>query len=77
MAANLKRMSRFANIFSLPWKLVAMDREINTLTDHGTWVLQELVVGLKWVLKVNTQADGTRDKFKAQLVAKELIYIKV
>ena len=56
---------------------MAMDREINTLTDHGTWVLQELVVGLKWVLKVNTQADGTRDKFKAQLVAKELIYIKV
>ena len=62
------------------WK-EAMDKEIKTLTDRGTWVLEELPpgkkpVGVKWVLKVKTQADGSLDKFKARLVAKGFTQIE-
>ena len=65
---------------SKEWK-EAMDKEIKTLTERGTWVLEELPagkkpVGVKWVLKVKTQADGTLDKFKARLVAKGFTQIE-
>ena len=65
---------------SKEWK-DAMNKEIQTLTDRGTWVLEELPpgkkpVGVKWVLKVKTQADGSLDKFKARLVAKGFTQIE-
>ena len=56
------------------WK-EAMDSEIHTLLERGTWELTELPpgkkpVGVKWVFKVKTKVDGSLDKFKARLVAK-------
>ena len=62
------------------WK-DAMNKEIKTLTDRGTWVLEELPagkkpVGVKWVLKVKTNADGSLDKLKARLVAKGFTQIE-
>ena len=56
------------------WKK-AMDAEMATLTERGTWELVELPkgqrpVGVKWVFKVKTNADGSIERFKARLVAK-------
>ena len=56
------------------WKK-AMDAEMETLTERGTWELVELPahhrpVGVKWVFKIKTNADGSLEKFKARLVAK-------
>ena len=65
---------------SKEWKK-AMDKEIETLVERGTWELTELPkgkkpVGVKWVLKVKTNADGSLDKFKARLVAKGFTQIE-
>ena len=56
------------------WKK-AMDAEMATLTERGTWELVELhkgqrPVGVKWVFKIKTNADGSTEHFKARLVAK-------
>jgi len=52
-----------------------MDKEIATLEQAGTWVDVERppgknVVGSKWVFRLKRKADGTIDKYKAQLVAR-------
>jgi hypothetical protein len=62
------------------WK-EAMDTEMNTLMERGTWELTELPpgkkpVGVTWVFKVKTNADGSLDKFKARLVAKGFTQIE-
>jgi len=56
------------------WKK-AMDAEMATLTERGTWELVELPkgqrpVGVKWVFKVKSNADGSIERYKARLVAK-------
>jgi hypothetical protein len=56
------------------WK-EAMDREIKTLEVAGTWKMVprppgKNIVGSKWVFKLKRQADGSVDKYKAQLVAR-------
>ena len=52
----------------------AMDREMKTLEDAGTWetVLRPTgrnIVGSKWVFRIKRKSDGSIDKYKARLVA--------
>ncbi|KAK8936721.1 hypothetical protein KSP39_PZI012567 [Platanthera zijinensis] len=56
------------------WKM-AMDEEMATLTERGTWTLVPPpfgtdVVGCRWVYVVKFAPDGTVDRYKARLVAK-------
>ena len=56
------------------WKQ-AMDEEIASLLENGTWTLEELPPGMqaipvKWTYKLNTGANGAVERFKARLVAK-------
>ena len=53
----------------------AMDREMKTLEDAGTWETVPRpagrnIVGSKWVFRIKRKADGTIDKYKARLVAR-------
>lgn len=53
----------------------AMDSEIQSHSENGTWVLAELPKGAKaipckWVFRVKTNPDGSLEKFKARLVIK-------
>jgi hypothetical protein len=62
------------------WK-AAMDQEMHTMLERGTWELTELPpskkhVGLRWVFKIKTNADGSLEKFKARLVAKGFTHIE-
>ena len=54
----------------------AMENEIQSLHDNDVWELVELPrdrksVGSRWVFKVKTNADGSIERCKARLVAKE------
>ena len=53
----------------------AMDREMKTLEDAGTWETVPCptgrnIVGSKWVFRIKRKADGTIDKYKVRLVAR-------
>lgn len=53
----------------------AMDEEMRSLMENGTWELEECPVGvkpvpMKWVYKIKRNADGSVERFKARLVAK-------
>ena len=53
----------------------AMDREMNTLNDAGTWETvprpaDRNIVGSKWVFRIKRKSDGDVDKYKARLVAR-------
>ena len=55
------------------WK-DAMDREIQSLQQAGTWETvprppDKNIVSCKWVYRLKRRADGTTDKYKAHLVA--------
>ena len=54
----------------------AMDEEIKALKQHNTWELVELPkgkekMGLKWIYKVKYRSDGSIQKYKARLVARD------
>ena len=56
------------------WK-AAMDHELETLEQAGTWEtvprpLNKNVVGSKWVFQIKRNADGKIEKYKARLVAR-------
>lgn len=53
-----------------------MDAEIRALETNYTWKLTSLpagkrAIGCKWVFKVKLRADGSVERYKAHLVAKE------
>jgi hypothetical protein len=57
------------------WKC-AMDYEINALEKYKTWHLvppqkDNNVIDCKWVYKIKRKVDGSLDRYKARLVAKE------
>jgi hypothetical protein len=57
------------------WK-AALDDEFNVLIKNNTWHLVppdkvKNVIGCKWVYKVKRKADGSLDRYKARLVAKD------
>ncbi len=50
-----------------------MQTEMESLLDHDVWDLVPLpegckAIGSKWVFKLKTNADGSVESFKAQLV---------
>ena len=56
------------------WK-AAMDHEMSTLEEAGTWSTVprpagKNIVGSKWVFRLKRKADGSIDKYKARLVAR-------
>ncbi|KAH0734949.1 hypothetical protein KY285_010656 [Solanum tuberosum] len=59
-----------------PHWLAIMQEEINALHTNKTWILVPKspginLVGSKWVFKTKLKADGTIDRYKAKLVARE------
>lgn len=54
----------------------AMEDEIMAIEKNDTWVLTDFPtdkfsIGLKWVFKTKYNADGSVQKYKARLVAKD------
>lgn len=57
------------------WKQ-AMNLEMKALFDNDTWSLVDLSlgcksIGCKWIFRVKYNSDGTVERFKNRLVAKE------
>ena len=53
-----------------------MDEEMRALEKNQTWDIVELpkgkkTVGCKWIFNVKYKANGTLERYKARLVAKE------
>lgn len=64
-------MSKYAD----QWRK-AMDKEIKSLNENNTWELVDMpenkkLVHNRWVFRIKTKANGSLDRFKARLVAKE------
>jgi len=55
--------------------IIAMRKEIQTLTDNGTWIRVRRpkgknIISCKWVFKMKKKADGSVEVYKARLVAR-------
>jgi len=53
-----------------------MEEKFDALVGNDTWTLMELplnkdVIGIKWIYKTKYKSDGSIEKYKARLVAKE------
>ncbi|GAA0168605.1 transmembrane signal receptor [Lithospermum erythrorhizon] len=64
----------FTEAIKLPHWQQAMAEEFNALTQQHTWDLvppnsTHNLIGSKWIFRVKLKANGTLDKYKAQLVA--------
>ncbi|XP_073507724.1 alpha-1,3-mannosyl-glycoprotein 4-beta-N-acetylglucosaminyltransferase C isoform X1 [Phyllobates terribilis] len=54
----------------------ATETEIKSMHDSNTWTLTDLpegrkAIGYKWIFKVKYQTDGTAERYRARLIAKE------
>lgn len=59
----------------------AMDTELDALKQNPTWIITYLPpgkkpIGCKWVYKIKHKADGSVERFKAKLVAKEFTQVE-
>lgn len=59
----------------------AMDTELDALKQNPTWIITYLPPGkkpirYKWVYKIKHKADGSVERFKARLVAKEFTQVE-
>jgi hypothetical protein len=71
----LKEPTSFSQAIQHPRWREAMHHKIAALQATGTWSLVPLPsykrpIGCKWVCKIKLKADGTVERYKAQLVAK-------
>jgi hypothetical protein len=53
-----------------------MNKDFDVLLSNGTWILvlepyTTTIIGCKWVYKIKRKIDGTIDRYKTGLVAKE------
>jgi hypothetical protein len=65
----------YASLYADDWK-EAVRSEMDTILSNETWELSELPfgckpIGCKWVFKKKLRPDGTIDKYKTRLVAKD------
>ncbi|CAI7913660.1 unnamed protein product [Closterium sp. NIES-54] len=63
------------------WKK-AMENELKSIEENGTWELVELPEGskaitFKWLFKIKSDADGKIERYKFRLVAKRQWYLKL
>jgi hypothetical protein len=70
-----KTLSQVCSHSDWPQWQQAMDREINTLEEAGTWTTVSRppgknIISSKWVFRIKRKADGTIEKYKARLVAR-------
>ncbi|CAI7875998.1 unnamed protein product [Closterium sp. NIES-53] len=70
--ATLKEASESSD--AEEWKK-AMESELKSIEENGTWELVELLEGLKaitskWLFKIKSDADGKIERYKSRLVAK-------
>jgi transposase InsO family protein len=72
---ELHEPSTYAAAAVHPGWQAAMEREIHSIHQHGTWHLTMLPPGrtpitTKWIYRIKTHADGSPAKLKARLVAR-------
>ncbi|KAL0310615.1 UNVERIFIED_CONTAM: hypothetical protein Sangu_2356200 [Sesamum angustifolium] len=58
-----------------------MDEELQALENNQTWTLTALpngkkAIGSRWVYKLKMNPDGTVNRYKARLVAKDIVKLK-
>jgi hypothetical protein len=58
-----------------PLWIAAVEAELKSLQDHGTWKVVprpegKRIVSCKWVWRIKTKPDGTVERYKARLVAR-------
>ena len=66
----------FQQALQFPEWRAAMDKEIEVLEVNDTWTLTPLppgksTIGYKWVYRVKYLPNGTIERYKARLVAKD------
>ena len=71
-----KEPSSYAEALPDPLWQAAMKAEIDALQANQTWVMTKLPpgimpIGCKWVYKIKLKADGSIERYKARLVAKD------
>jgi hypothetical protein len=72
---NLKTIQEAKLCLDWPLWKAAMDKELGTLEQAGTWDTVicpkgKNIIGLKWVFCIKRKADGSVNKYKARLVAR-------